>query len=146
MPDYVGWLVQRKSTKKKTEPQVHSFILRPPLLLLIRDGNRNRHTCPVAIVESLHRMTGPVTQTSKPSFHFQLEQFKLSVAMVSSEAATLVNIALDLQILICTFLHPFDILALRQVCHQSTLDLFIAQSQLNPSRLVKPFNFLLGGV
>jgi len=31
VPDYVGWLVQRKSTKKKTEPQVHFFILRPPL-------------------------------------------------------------------------------------------------------------------
>ena len=32
---------------------------------------------------------------------------------------TLENIALDLQITICIFLRPIDILALRKVCHQS---------------------------
>ena len=36
-----------------------------------------------------------------------------SVAMAS---LTLANICLDVQIGICTFLHPSDILALRKVC------------------------------
>jgi hypothetical protein len=37
-------------------------------------------------------------------------------------ALTLANTSLDLQITICMFLHPADILALRKVCHQSTLN------------------------
>ena len=40
-------------------------------------------------------------------------------------ALTLANTPLDLQITICMFLHPSDILALRKVCHQSTLESFI---------------------
>ena len=46
-----------------------------------------------------------------------LEQF--SAVMESAESATLnlVDIAWDLQITICIFLHPFDILTMREVCH-----------------------------
>ena len=36
---------------------------------------------------------------------------------------TLADTPLDLQITICIFLHPSDILALRKVCHQPTLNL-----------------------
>jgi hypothetical protein len=42
---------------------------------------------------------------------------------------TLANFPLDLQITICIFLRPIDILALRTVCHQSiVLDFFVAQA------------------
>jgi hypothetical protein len=37
VPDYVGWLVQRKSTKKKLEPQVHFLNFRYPLQIGIFD-------------------------------------------------------------------------------------------------------------
>ena len=44
------------------------------------------------------------------------------VAMAEVAALTLVNIPLDVQIGICLFLHPSDILALRKVCqHQKLL-------------------------
>ena len=39
----------------------------------------------------------------------------------------LANIPLDLQITICIYLRPIDILALRKVCHQSILDILVAQ-------------------
>ena len=57
------------------------------------------------------------------SSYFPLEQ--LSAAM--EPALALADAPLDLQITICMFLHPADILALRKVCLQITLD---------PSRLV----------
>ena len=41
--------------------------------------------------------------------------------MEAALTGTLSNTPLDLQITICTFLHPSDILELRKVCHQSTL-------------------------
>jgi hypothetical protein len=47
------------------------------------------------------------------SSYFPLEQ--ISAAM--EQVPTLANIPLDLQIAICIFLHPSDILALRKVCH-----------------------------
>ena len=37
---------------------------------------------------------------------------------------TLANTPLDLQITICIFLHPCDILALRKVCHQINIESF----------------------
>ena len=40
---------------------------------------------------------------------------------------TLANISLDLQITICIFLRPIDILALRKVCHQSIWIFLVAQ-------------------
>jgi hypothetical protein len=40
---------------------------------------------------------------------------QLSAAM--ERALTLANTPLDVQITICMFLHPSDILALRKVCH-----------------------------
>jgi hypothetical protein len=50
---------------------------------------------------------------------------KLQMAVLSTQISaameptlTLANTPLDLQITICIFLHPFDILALRKVCHQ----------------------------
>ena len=33
VPDYIGWLVQQKSTKKKMEPQVQFFNFQTPLSL-----------------------------------------------------------------------------------------------------------------
>jgi hypothetical protein len=56
----------------------------------------------------------------------------------------LVDIALDLQITICIFLHPFDILAVRKVCHQSTLNLLVAQVTGQHLRLVKLLSLLHG--
>jgi hypothetical protein len=50
------------------------------------------------------------------SLSFSLEQ--ISTAM--ERALTLTNTPFDLQITICTFLHPYDILALRKVCRQWT--------------------------
>ena len=55
--------------------------------------------------------------------YIPLEQ--LLAAMDSEPALTLVNTPLDLQITICIFLHPSDILALRKVCHRSTLNLLL---------------------
>ena len=52
-----------------------------------------------------------------PTSHFRPEKF--STAMSESNVPMLVNLALDLQITICTLLHPSDILALRRVCHRS---------------------------
>ena len=49
------------------------------------------------------------------------EQFPVAMAEVAA-ALTLANICLDMQIGICLFLHPSDILALRKVCrHQKFL-------------------------
>ena len=48
-----------------------------------------------------------------------------SVTMEPGPSLTLANIPLDLQITICMFLHPSDILALRKVCHQSTLNILV---------------------
>ena len=56
------------------------------------------------------------------SSYFPLEQF----SAVMEAALTLASIPLDLQITICIFLHPSDILALRKVCYQSTLNLWVA--------------------
>ena len=42
----------------------------------------------------------------------------VTVAMAEVAASTLANIPLDVQISICLFLHPSDILALRKVCRQ----------------------------
>ena len=44
------------------------------------------------------------------------EQFSLPMAMAEVAAPTLANICLDVQIGICMYLHPSDILALRKVC------------------------------
>jgi hypothetical protein len=44
------------------------------------------------------------------------EEFPVPVAMDEMAALTLANICLDVQIGICMFLHPSDILALRKVC------------------------------
>ena len=53
---------------------------------------------------------------------------------------TLANIPLDVQIGICLFLHPFDILALRKVCqHQKFSLLKTVNFSVILSRLVKLF-------
>jgi hypothetical protein len=44
-----------------------------------------------------------------------------SAAMAELTRLTLTNIPFELQITICVFLRPIDILALRKVCHQSIL-------------------------
>ena len=49
---------------------------------------------------------------------------------------TLANsIPLDLQITICIFLRPIDILALRKVCHQSILKFFFFVAQVAGERI-----------
>ena len=51
-----------------------------------------------------------------PNEHF-------SVPMAEVAALTLANIDLDVQICICMFLHPSDILALRKVCRHRQFSL-----------------------
>ena len=51
------------------------------------------------------------------------------------------NIPLDLQIIICIFLRPIDILALRKVCHQSMLDLLVAHVAGEYIKTCKAFEF-----
>ena len=65
----------------------------------------NHRTCFVTAERSLN--VEPVGTSSD-------EQF--SVAMAKLVALTLANICLDVQISICMYLHPSDILALRKVC------------------------------
>ena len=68
------------------------------------------------------------------------------ISMADSEL-TLANIALDLQITICIFLGPIDILALRKVCHQSIhAGSFGCSSRWWTYRLVKLLNLLHGNV
>ena len=55
------------------------------------------------------------TRDSDNHHNTTLEQ-RWSVAMAQAAALTLANIPLDVQIGICMFLHPSDILALRKVC------------------------------
>jgi hypothetical protein len=53
------------------------------------------------------------------------------VTMAKMATLTLANIALDVQISICTYLHPSDILALRMVCHVDFQKFFsLLQNQL----------------
>ena len=68
---------------------------------------------------------------------------QFSVAMADSEVLTLANICLDVQIGICMFLHPSDILALRKVCQHWKFSLFKI-SEVLLSRLVKLLNLLHG--
>ena len=56
--------------------------------------------------------------------HTESTACKNSIAM--KPTPTFANTPLDLLITICIFLQPTDILALRKVCHQSTLNLFVA--------------------
>ena len=60
---------------------------------------------------------------------------RISAAM--KRALTLANTPLDIQITICIYLHPFDILALRNVCHQPTLGVLVAQDRLRLVKLLK---------
>ena len=62
---------------------------------------------------------GP-SQMTNVAIQFASEPFtttvtKISVAMANLAALTLANICLDVQIGICMFLHPSDILSLRKV-------------------------------
>jgi hypothetical protein len=78
---------------------------------------------PWELLTTRHDRPHPTILLSIILYYFPLE--KISAAMVP--ALTLANTPLDLQITICIFLHPSDILALRRVCHQSTLNLLVAQ-------------------
>ena len=71
-------------------------------------------------------------------------QRRITLAMAEVTALTLANTCFDVQISICMFLHPSDILALRKVCRP---EVFVAQiSELLLSRLVKLFNVAHGNV
>jgi hypothetical protein len=63
------------------------------------------------------------------------------VAMAEVAALTIANICLDVQIGICMFLHPSDILALRKVCRYWKSSLLKSEVL---SRLVKLFNLAHG--
>ena len=65
--------------------------------------------------------------------------------MAEVAALTLENISLDVQIVICMFLHPLDILALREVCRHQKLSLLQIISGVL-SRLVKFFKLPHGDV
>ena len=76
----------------------------------------------------------------KPSGLFKREFTKFSVAMAEVVAAlTLANICLDVQIGICMFLHPSDILTLRKVRQHRKFSLLKSVKYLLLSRLVKLF-------
>ena len=73
---------------------------------------------------------------------FQIRATNNFVAMAEVAALTLANICLDVQIGICMFLHPSDILALRKVCRHKV---FVAQiGDLLLWRLVNMFNLAQG--
>jgi hypothetical protein len=59
------------------------------------------------------------------------------MAMAEVATLTLAKICLDVQIAICMFLHPSDILALRKVCRHRKSESSLLKSL---SRLVKLFN------
>ena len=102
------------------------------LSLHVRDGHWSRLTESVQITLLLH-----------PNSSDELEQF--SVAMAEMATLSLASICLDVQIGICMFLHPSDILALRKVCrHQKFSLLKSVESNLLLSRHVKLFNLAPG--
>lgn len=67
---------------------------------------------------------------------------RLTMSLSSEVPLTLITIAFDLHIKICEFLHPSDILALRQVW----LSIMESFQLLKLLRLVKPFNLLQSNV
>jgi hypothetical protein len=74
--------------------------------------------------------------------HNDSTPFCKPTAMSELTQLTLVNIPLDLQTTICVFLRPIDILALRKVCHQLILDLFVAQVAGEHIKTCKAFELI----
>jgi hypothetical protein len=63
------------------------------------------------------------------SYTSKFEQFSVLVAMAAGEvtALTLASICLAVQIGICMFLYPSDILALRMVCRHQKFSLLVSE-------------------